>query len=491
MRGRWGRAALAGTLAGLAGCHIIAGFNRLTVRDAAEIDWSRGISDKGNQEVRAVGAVGTRAIIGGSFTGTIDLGGKKLAAAGKQDGFVAALEPDGSYRFSFSLGDKLGDGDYVRPVAATGGPLVAGYFSGNLVADGHMLATGPAQEAIFLLDLDLEARKVKNAWKYEGANFSSPNDKLAMTMDPNGNVVLAGGYTGELSFPGCDAFKGASGFVNIFLAKISRSDGKCLWAVQNSDKFAQAIESVASDSGQDIVAGGEFAGTLTLKAASGADQTLMASGGIDFFIARLNPDGKALWSRSFGAGDGKFQSSARVAASLFGASALAGYFVGEIDFGDGPDKKIHTGAGHDLFITKFNPSGGHEWTKQLPLTRKACDPNACDLDKFDIAFDTAGNLVIAAAFRGSVEIDGVTLQSEANDTDFFLAKFDDQGRLLWSGRFGDSLDQCREPACRVSLAIDGERSILLGGYFENSVDFGDQLLASAGDRDGFIAKFAP
>jgi hypothetical protein len=54
----------------------------------------------------------------------------------------------------------------------------------------------------------------------------------------------------------------------------------------------------------------------------------------------------------------------------------------------------------------------------------------------------------------------------------------------WSMGFGDSADQ----AC-LSMATDPSGNVYLTGHFAGSMDFGGDLLTSAGGRDIFLAKF--
>jgi hypothetical protein len=465
----------------LTGCHIVAGFDRLRLRDAAEPRWSRAIGDSGVQEVRAVGAIGTSAIAVGTFSGTLDLDGKKLTANSKEDGFVVVMAPDGRTVQAHAL---HGTG-FVRPLAVSG-RMIAGYFSGKLEGGGKMLESKPMQQEVFLLELSVDHNSFVSAWQFGGPGFYSLGDKIDIT-DVDGKVFIAGGYGKNLELGGdCGQCKSASEIANYFFAKLD--GGACKWVRCVPETNPQAIESIAHPAfSKGTIVAGEFAGTLKYDDKSSWNTK---GGGVDFFVSRFDSNDQLVWTRTFGMDKGqKHQSSARVAAASYGSSALAGFFEGSIDFGDGVVRD--SGQGHDIFVARFNPSGGTEWVKQLAIDRKPCDPNNCDLDKLDVALDAFGSVLVTGPFRGTIAIDGVTLTAAGNDMDYFLVKFDDVGHLLWTGRFGDSKDQCTELGCRLSLAIDSEHNALLGGHFEKSIDFGTGALISAGERDGFIAKFAP
>jgi hypothetical protein len=468
------------------GCHIIAGFSKLTLRDKSEANWSRALGDKGSQEVRALGTVGEQAIAAGTFSGTVDFDGIKLAANGTEDGYIATLGPDGRFTHAVKLSaTPLGTGQFVRPLAA-GGSFVGGLFSGTLATGGTPLATTAGQNALFVTNVDLATGKLASAWKLGGDGFGLPHDKLAIVPDASGNVLVAGGYKGTLDFGAaspCAPYK-CDG-ENLFFAKLD-AKGACVWAVHNPDDPEQSIDSIAVDpSTKTIVVGGEFTGKINF--ANGSAPQLKSVGAHDFFLAHFGFDGKADWTKRFGDGS-HVQSSARVAAGPYGAVALAGLFDGKIDLGGG--QTYTSSEGHDIIVAKFGLNGDPQWSKQFAVQRTPCTKD-CDLDRLGLAFDPGGSLIVAGAWHGTIDIDGVTLTTDSGDVDFFLAKFDGEGHLLWTGNFGDNKNQCEEPHCHLTMAVDSASAILLGGYFENSVDFGAGLLTAAGDRDGFVAKFAP
>ena len=76
--------------------------------------------------------------------------------------------------------------------------------------------------------------------------------------------------------------------------------------------------------------------------------------------------------------------------------------------------------------------------------------------------------------------------TSAGNYDMFATKLSPAGVHLWSKHFGDDNDQPHS-----QLAIDNDKNVLFTGFFFGTVDFGGGTLASAGDRDLFVAKFTP
>jgi cysteine-rich repeat protein len=101
---------------------------------------------------------------------------------------------------------------------------------------------------------------------------------------------------------------------------------------------------------------------------------------------------------------------------------------------------------------------------------------------FDIAVDSAGNVLLTGYFQGTADFGGGPLSSAGGD-DVFVVKLDAQGQHLWSRRFGGTGDDSVE-----DIAVDGAGNVLLTGYFQGTADFGGGPLSSAGPGDIFAVK---
>jgi hypothetical protein len=97
--------------------------------------------------------------------------------------------------------------------------------------------------------------------------------------------------------------------------------------------------------------------------------------------------------------------------------------------------------------------------------------------------DGSGNVLVTGPFNGTVNFGGGGLTS-AGGSDIFVAKFSGaDGAHLWSKRFGGSSDDIG-----MSVAADGSGDALLTGSFSGLVDFGGEILTSAGQTDIFVLK---
>jgi uncharacterized protein (AIM24 family) len=175
------------------------------------------------------------------------------------------------------------------------------------------------------------------------------------------------------------------------------------------------------------------------------------------------------WSQRFGGISVDIGQDA--AADPDGNVYLTGSFKDSADFGGG----ALTSAGEeDIFLAKFNALGHPLWSKRFGNT--ASDAG------YSVAIDPAGNVYLTGCFTGNVDFGAGNLNSN-NEGDIFLAKFDPDGKPLWSQRFGAGGDDNG-----TGLAIDPSGSIYLTGYLWYGADFGGGMLTNASDNT-FVAKF--
>jgi hypothetical protein len=464
----------------VSGCHIVAGYDDLTLRVDPEPRWAVKPAGDGDEAVRVLTTSGSQVFAAGEFDGTIDLGEGSTPPARLGDLFVASYDGAGLPLWSTSFGG--GGRDRLRAGVVAGGDLLLfGIFERNLTIAGEVLLGGES-ETMFLGVFGASDGAFKRATLFDGPDLVVFGEHLALTVDTEGAIIVAGGYTGSADF-GCDPPVAAAGALDLFVTKLTPAEGgfSCAWSIVSGDISLQAVEDAGVDLRNDIVIAGEFNGTIRFD-----DASLSSDGGFDIFVTKLDTDGRHKWSRQFGNASG-IQAQARVAVHALGNIAVAALFEGTLDVGGGP---MESRDGHDLFVVKLDPDGNYVWHRQFALQRAPCDISECSLDAFDLAVDGQGNLVLTGHFEGAVDFGGTRLASDGA-TDGFIAKLDVDGNLLWSGRYGDGLPQCTSPDCVALAAVDGDNNVLIGGYFENSADFGTGLFTSSGGKDAFVAKFGP
>ncbi len=452
------------------GCHIIAGFDGLDLIDGTEHLWSLRAGDERPQRVDHVVLTPQRLRVAGTLEGALDFGAGPLEVA-LPTGFVAELDGDGRPQWSLALPPTVSLHHLVG-----GTPwLVVSHEEMVAVADLTLEVASGTAFSVIALESDTRATRI-----FGGEATTLYASKVAQIPGDAAAVVFAATFEGELALDdgGCPPVTATDQNIAVGLVR----DGQCQWLESFGDTQAQRIDAIAADAGGNVVVAGRFLGTVSF-----GDRTVTSTGGEDFFLAKLAPDGRAAWVQSYGDID-ELQGPAELAVRSTGTITLAGYFAGDVDFGTGT---LRSNLGRDLFVAKLDPSGNTVWVKQYPMQNAPVDgvPEQV-VERVALGVDGGGNSVVAGHFRGTVDFQPTQRQSDG-DIDMFVFKLDVDGELFWSDTFGDAEEQCAVPDCHTAMAIDRGNNILLGGGFLGSMNLGGDDLQSAGESDVFLVKLAP
>lgn len=221
---------------------------------------------------------------------------------------------------------------------------------------------------------------------------------------------------------------------------------------------------IGTDSSGNIYITGGFDGTVDFGGSS-----ITSNGSTNFFITRYSPDGTLQWFKALGGSGMDNVSSLKTDSS--GNIYAAGSTDGSIDFGGG------TVSSGGAFIVKYDSGGSYQWVKILS-----------SVVVYSLALDSSGNYYLTGSFSDSVDFgDGTSVAPKGGD-DIFVAKYDNSGTLMWVKTYGGSAPE--HTGYGLSIFIDAAGSVLVSGYFEGAVDFGDGSAASAGLSDYFVVKHA-
>ena len=395
--------------------------------------------------------------------------------------------------------------------------LVTGQYSGAIDFGGCLLSTS-ATTGLFVAKLDPQGVCLWN----RGAGDAGSQYGHHIAVDAAGNAVITGEFIGALDLGGCPLSK--NGGTGLFVAKLDPS-GVCLWSKNAGDAGSQNGSGVAVDSADNVLITGDFTSAMDLGGCP-----LSKPSGHGLFVAKLDPSGACLWSKS--AGDAGKQTGYGVAIDSADSVLITGGFAGALDLGGCPLSKAGTSA---TFIAKLDLSGACQWSKSAGETAVgnavavdgggnilvtgsydgAVDFGACPLSKaagsgvyvakldasggclwnkgagdagnhygHGVAVDSTGNVMVTGSFDGLLDFGGGSFVSASND--FFVVKLDATGGYLWSRRAGGPTDDDGN-----DVAVDGAGNVLVTGAFNETADFGTGPLASAGGADIFVAKFAP
>ena len=194
-----------------------------------------------------------------------------------------------------------------------------------------------------------------------------------------------------------------------------------------------------------------------------ATTPLYSVGGADIFLAEFNSGGgTAKWSAGYGAPRTtparlwRWTPAKRSSWSVgWGAPASLGGATAMVPA---------TGSAEDGFIAKYDGTATNtlQWAKTFGGT-VGVTPNQCG-----VAADADGNVVLAGASLGPVNLGGSTLTPAGANPNVYLGKLDATGGHDWSKMFGDANGQVSpvvttDPTTRdVVLAFGNNGTVDLG-----------------------------
>ncbi|HZO15739.1 MAG TPA: MXAN_6577-like cysteine-rich protein [Polyangiaceae bacterium] len=310
----------------------------------------------------------------------------------------------------------------------------------------------------------------------------------ALAVDPSGNVVLAGNFTGSIDLGALPAqtAHGQDGFV----AEIDAT-GNVVWAIYLTDTQAgvDAITTVAIDpQNGDVVVGGSTTASAVLIDAQGDPLTLDTfEGTSDAFVARFDDLGVAKWAHSWG--DSQADRVNDVAVKQSGAVVITGSFSRDVMLTNDPPATLPIDAAQPLqhrakeggFVAELDTSGDHVWSHGF------ANPDLSDYRTArgsSLAVGPADEVWLFGEFTAKVVMQNQTLLSSAGTQDMLLARLAANGTLLGSWGLGGDGTQVA-----VDLAVADDQFIVASGYFSVDVDLssiGGGKLTSAGSQDVFV-----
>jgi hypothetical protein len=282
----------------------------------------------------------------------------------------------------------------------------------------------------------------------------------SLAVDASGNIALVGSFDGLLDFGG-----GALFGTRFFYAKFDAA-GNHLWSASNGSTFDRATD-VAFDSAGNVIITGTYQGTIDFGGG-----TIFTSGLKNVFLAKLDPAGNHIWS--YGFGDSTHQDGGAVAVDDSDNIIVVGSFEGTMDFGGGA---LTSGGSQDVYLAKFTSAGGHLWSQSFggPFFHFGQD----------VAADGSGNVIITGENGGTIDFGGGPL-SVTGAGDAFVARFDASGTHQWSYDFGGPSGGSERG---LGVAADNSGNVIATGTFDDDVDLGGGLMATAGDDDVYLVKF--
>ncbi len=219
-----------------------------------------------------------------------------------------------------------------------------------------------------------------------------------------------------------------------------------------------------------------IAGEATDTLAFGSDTSTVFGNPGSFFVARLDTGGQYQWI--FRHGGSRYGGSYQVDHLVRADTAnnCYAYVAWDSTLFFGQDTFRYNHPTGNSAIIKFDPSGNPLWA--FPVFRSSHYQNA-------MAVDDDGNTYAAFAVYDSVFIGGTTIVN-TGDPDFTIAKISPNGTLLWTRTIASA-----GYALPGSMAIDSYGNLLLTAYYSGWGTLDGAPIVTIVGTSGFIAKFSP
>lgn len=411
--------------------------------------------------------------IAGSFYGDRDFdpGPESFfltANSWSRDIFVAKYSPTGALLWAKQIGGNMSDKAQAIAVDAADNVTIAGSFESQVDFDpneGTSFLTGePTNSNVFVAQYS-STGVLKWARQFEGVG---DDEAGAMTVDPAGNVAIAGRFNSSCDFdPGAgtailSTSTGVKG--SGFVASLTNM-GDFRWVRQ----YDATVDGLAADANKNIVVTGRFWYDLAYDPAVSARKLSTSSQGA--FTLQLSDNGGVNWARSLGGRNYSNYYGRAIGTAVTVDSQnnviLAGAFSGTVGFDSGSSSQRLTSAGNDdAFILKWTPSGSLLWAKRF---------GSVGNDRMSGVTITSNDQIVAAGeFEFSVDFDpgaAATSLTSSGYEDAFVLGLTKDADFRWVEQFGGLQSQMRTDSMATRLGQDGKRDALLAGSFTGEVQW--------------------
>jgi len=325
---------------------------------------------------------------------------------------------------------------------------------------------------------------------YQGGTLNDTDgesDVFIAKYNPNGELIWARQLI-EPTFTGMNEERGASmiidennnlfltGFTNtrgFFISKWS-NDGNEIWTKYFDDTEDNGVTTFAlRKKGNSILVSGIFASVLDFDPSSSGTTELTAFNN-DGFLLSLSDSGEFEWVKQFRCNGGVIITGLEVDSvnNIF----LSGIFLGSVDLN--PDtvantfitsQSVSTGAISSAFLAKYNSNGDLLWNRHFRGN------STTDFFMTFLKKDSNNNIIVTGSFNGNTTFlpTSTTLNTGGFYTSF-LAKYNNDGTLLWSTLFGTptaSQTSFLPSSFCANVIVDNCDNIYVSGDFQGNCDF--------------------
>lgn len=359
----------------------------------------------------AVGGDGSAYVVGG-LCAAATFGSLPATVPSCTTGFVAKVDADGTW-----LWVRTDPRLVPKAVAVTGAgtAVVAGAFWGSMT-----LGSAPTVVSAGLNDVVVAAISSTGSWTsaVRAGTAAGSESASGVAVASDGSVRVVGDLGARVAFGSAPCVPSSGGTSSVVVASLDLATSGWVWltcAGTGASDYDVAAVDVAVD-GSAVVAGW-FSGSATF----GSLAKLTSAGGLDAFVAKVDPSGAWMWAvRGGGSGSGSDQVRAVSVAS--DGSVLVGGNLGasSAQFGSTP-ALVARGGSSDAFAGKLTAGGEWVWAVHNTLEVSGNEYSRA------VAWLPDGSALVVGSFGSQVGFGSTTLTSQVGQSGLFAAKVGGSG----------------------------------------------------------------
>ncbi len=312
------------------------------------------------------------------------------------------------------------------------------------------------------------------------------------------------------------------------LSTVANAERKVLWVQQEGGKGHDKIRAITVDAAGNSYVTGEFTNEAKI-----GKTTIVSKGKLDFLLCKYNPQGKLLWFQT--AGGTEIDRGYSVAVDKDENVYVTGHFQSPT-FQIGNQTLTNNGD-YDYFLAKFSSAGKLLWAQSAggqgydyghgvavtttgeiytcgsfgagdvtfgKTTSKRKKGRSMFVAKYnqngkmlwshlwgnqyghsahEVAVDSKGDCYVSGYMTGVVLMDGHQVGTNTKVRDIFVVKLTSQGKFLWGQTAGGKSD-----GLSTGVVVDQKGNVFISGMFKKEAAFGKTVFKSKGGNDAFIAR---
>lgn len=237
------------------------------------------------------------------------------------------------------------------------------------------------------------------------------------------------------------------------------------WVQTDGGSEDDNISDIGTDSNGNIFITGYFSGFMNFQS-----HNLTTFGKKDFFLAKLDPEGKLIWIRTGGSTEDDYGTG--LAVDNDDNIYVTGTYNGNSDFSG---NTINSKGADDIFLIKYSSDGDYMWGVGIGNSRNDISGG--------VTIDSYNNPIITGAYSGVLSIANKVIFSRG-DYDFLMVQYSSDGNFIWAANNGSaSADYGKD------ILYNNLDEIFIVGEFSGTLFLGSEALVAIGNKDLFIAKY--